>query len=394
MDQYIRMGNVRAISSRAMEGLAVEPPLAPVAPMGRLAAIDVVRGLALFGVMAINLIFEFRVSIFERSLPAIEAASPLDRALESFLIRAIDSKAFALFSLLFGLGLAIQFDRLADNRRTVLLLRRLTVLLAIGLVHLLLVWNGDILTEYALVGFVAMPFLFAPRWFLATSGLLFLGLYLTLPPLMSLPDPAWMANHISAARHVYVSGSFPEILVFRIRELPAIAPLHVAVFPRTLALFLLGAFIWRTGVLERAAENRGLLFGVAVGGLLLTIVAASTSLAPVTLALSYGAFIIGLVSTQFASRLLAWAAPLGRMVFTNYLAQSLIFGWVFYGYGLGLFGQVGTSAALSFGVAVYAAQAILSLWWLKWHTFGPVEWVWRSLMYGVFQPMRFSKAPI
>ena len=147
-------------------------------------------------------------------------------------------------------------------------------------------------------------------------------------------------------------------------------------------------------MLERAAENRGLLFGVAVGGLLLTIVAASTSLAPVTLALSYGAFIIGLVSTQFASKLLAWAAPLGRMVFTNYLAQSLIFGWVFYGYGLGLFGQVGTSAALSFGVAVYAAQAILSLWWLKWHTFGPVEWVWRSLMYGVFQPMRFSMAPI
>jgi uncharacterized protein len=162
--------------------LAVEPPSAPVASMDRLAAIDVLRGLALFGVMAINLIFEFRVSIFERFLPAIEATSPLDRALESFLIRAIDSKAFALFSLLFGVGLAIQFDRLVDNRGTVLLLRRLTVLLAIGLVHLILVWNGDILTEYALAGFVTLPLLFAPRWFLATSSLLFLGPLPDAPP--------------------------------------------------------------------------------------------------------------------------------------------------------------------------------------------------------------------
>jgi uncharacterized protein len=222
---------------------------------------------------------------------------------------------------------------------------------------------------------------------------LFLGLYLTLLPLVSFPDPAWMADHISAARHVYGTGSFMEVLAFRINELTAIAPLHVAVFPRTLALFLLGAFIWRTGVLRHASENRWLLFGVAFAGLLLTVVAAANALAPVTLALSYGAFIIGLVTTQFGSRLLSWAAPLGRMAFTNYLAQSLTFGLVFYGYGLGLFGQIGAFAALSFGIAVYAAQAIMSWWWLKWHSFGPVEWLWRSLMYGVRQPMRLAKAP-
>jgi uncharacterized protein len=127
--------------------LAVKPPSGPVAPIDRLAAVDVLRGVALFGVMAINLVFEFRVSIFERFLPAIEATSPLDRAVETFLIWTMDSKAFALFSLLFGVGLAIQFDRLASNRRTVLLLRRLTVLLMIGVAHLILVWNGDILTD-------------------------------------------------------------------------------------------------------------------------------------------------------------------------------------------------------------------------------------------------------
>jgi uncharacterized protein len=311
-----------------------------------------------------------------------------------FLMLAVDSKAFALFSVLFGVGLAIQFDRLADNRRTVLLLRRLTVLLAIGLAHLVLVWNGDILTEYALAGFVALPFLFGSRWLLGLSGLLLLGLFLALPPLLSLPDPAWMAAHVSAARHVYGTGGFMDVLAFRIGELPAIAPLHVGVFPRTVGLFLLGAFIWRTGVLQRASEYRGLLFGIAFAGLVLTFAAGGNTLAPVILALSYGAFIIGLVTTQSGSRLLAWAAPLGRMAFTNYLAQSLIVGWIFYGYGLGLFGRVGTSCALALGIAVYAVQAILSQRWLKRHNFGPVEWLWRRLMYGVPLPMRFSNAAV
>jgi uncharacterized protein len=76
------------------------------------------------------------------------------------------------------------------------------------------------------------------------------------------------------------------------------------------------------------------------------------------------------------------------MAFTNYLAQSVIFGWIFYGYGLGLFGGLGAAAALAIGIAVYAAQAVASTWWLKRHRFGPVEWFWRSLMYGARQDMR------
>jgi uncharacterized protein len=124
-------------------------------PAERIDALDVLRGLALFGVLAINLVTGFRVSIFEQFLSDAGATSPLDRAVEAFLILAIDMKAFAVFSLLFGVGLAIQFERLAGNpRRTLLLARRLLVLLAIGLIHLFLIWNGDILTEYALAGFV------------------------------------------------------------------------------------------------------------------------------------------------------------------------------------------------------------------------------------------------
>ncbi|GAC1623010.1 MAG: hypothetical protein NVS4B4_07830 [Bradyrhizobium sp.] len=249
------------------------------------------------------------------------------------------------------------------------------------------------MTEYALAGLVVLPFLFGPRWLLMTAGLVFAGIYLTayLTRLLPLPDTTWLLGHILEARRVYGTGGFFDELSFRIRELRPIVSLHIWVFPRTLALFLLGAFIWRTGVLKRTGAGRELPFGVALAALILTI-DAGRALATVTLALAYGAFIIGFVSTPLGERVLGWAAPLGRMAFTNYLAQSLIFGWAFYGYGFGLFGRLGIVAALALGVAVYVAQVIFSRWWLKRYNFGPVEWVWRTLMYGQLQPMNRSTA--
>ncbi|MBV8696937.1 DUF418 domain-containing protein [Bradyrhizobium sp.] len=361
----------------------------PLAPADRLTGIDILRGIALFGVMAINLVFEFRVSIFQEFSGPDRTASPLDQMVERALDQAVELKAFALFSLLFGVGVAIQFERLSADRRRVLLLRRLLVLLAIGLVHLTLIWDGDILTEYALAGLVVLPFLFGPRWLVGVSALAFLFLYLSdcLFKLVPLFDKFWIAHHVIEAAHVYGAGGFSEILAFRIGEISAIARLHVWVFPRTLALFLIGAFVWRSGVLQRASDHRSLIVGAGLVALVVTI-GAGKSLATVTLAFAYACFIIAAASTPLGSKLLGWAAPLGRMSFTNYLMQSLIFSFVFYGYGLGLFGKLGAATALTLGVAVYVAQVIISRWWLARFNFGPVEWLWRSLMYGRKQPMR------
>ena len=110
-------------------------------------------------------------------------------------------------------------------------------------------------------------------------------------------------------------------------------------------------------------------------------------LGTILLALGYGAAIIGIANLESGKRLLGWAAPLGRMAFTNYLAQSVIFGWIFYGYGLGLFGRLGVTSALAIGVAVYIGQVFFSAWWLRRYRYGPVEWLWRTLMYGAAQPM-------
>jgi len=368
----------------------------PIAPSERIDAIDVLRGIALFGVMAINITMVFRVSIFEQFLSHTPPVSTLDRTVETILTLAVDLKAFALFSLLFGIGLAIQFERLVKSeRRTLLLVRRLVVLLLFGLIHLCLIWNGDILTEYALAGFIVLPLLFGPRWLLAFAALASLGLYLAMqafPPPGLWPGTAAMRQDVAEAHRIYATGGFLDVLAFRLREIPLFASLHAYIFPRTIGLFLLGAFAWRAGIL-RTPPHR-LLFTIAATGiglgaaLILFHAGRFAGGGRIGALIGYGAAIIATANLARGKTWLGWAAPLGRMAFTNYLAQSIIFGWIFYGYGLGLFGQLGVSSALAIGIAVYIAQVLFSARWLRRYRYGPVEWLWRSLMYGVAQPMR------
>jgi uncharacterized protein len=387
-------------------------PPRPTGPSERIDAIDVLRGLALLGVVTINVVTIFRVSIFEQFLfpkPPLSFSS-VDSVIETILTLAVELKALALFSLLFGAGLAIQFERLANSeRRTSLLVRRLVVLLAFGLIHLCLIWNGDILTEYALAGFIVLPFLFGPRWLLAFAALAFLGLYLKMqvfPPPGLWPGTAAMSQDVVEAHRIYATGSFLDVLAFRLREIPLFAALHAYIFPRTIGLFLLGAFAWRTGILRN--PPRHLLFSIAAACIVLgaasilshaggfiaggsiaggRIAALANPLGTILLALGYGAGIIGIANLKRGKSLLGWAAPLGRMAFTNYLAQSVILGWIFYGYGLGLFGRLGVTSALTIALAVYAGQVVFSAWWLRHYRYGPVEWLWRTLMYGSAQPM-------
>jgi uncharacterized protein len=372
---------------------AVEGAGAPVDPRRRLASIDALRGLALFGVLAINLETEFRVSIFRqfvRVVPDHGLNALVDGALDLF----VHMKASALFSLLFGVGLAIQFERLGPTgRRALLLTRRLLVLLVFGLIHLVLIWNGDILTEYAVAGLVVLPFLFGPTSIIACGAVIFLSVYVLqpiLPTLAAFPDKTMPSALVSRADQVYPSGSFTQVLALRITELPALLPLHTYVFPRTLGLFLLGALCWRAGLFGEIAARKKWLWLVAVlgvaGGLMLHVLKFarphSELASPVVLALGYAALVVAVEQTSVGHRSLRWAEPLGRMAFTNYILQSAILGFIFYGYGLGLFGKLGSFAGLFLVFAVYIAQIIIiSRFWLARCSYGPIEWLWRALMY-------------
>jgi uncharacterized protein len=208
------------------------------------------------------------------------------------------------------------------------------------------------------------------------------------PPAGLFPSTETITRHVADATRIYATGGFLDVLAFRLREIPLIAPLHAFIFPRTIGLFLLGAFAWRAGLLQNAPGRLLWIAAPCIGLGAALILSGAEALGTILLALGYAAAIIGIANLASGEKLLGWAAPLGRMAFTNYLAQSLIFGWIFYGYGLGLFGRLGVASALAIGLAIYAGQVLFSAWWLRRYLYGPVEWLWRTLMYGVAQPMR------
>jgi uncharacterized protein len=325
------------------------------------------------------------------------------------IVAVLEFKAITVFSLLFGAGLAVFAGRAHVGGVSPLrfLARRLLVLLAFGLVHLLLVWNGDILTLYAVCGFLILPLLRLPPMALVVAGVVAFAVPHIWPWLV--PEPGegavyWLAE--DAAR-VYRTGTPAEVLAYRWRETRLLVlPLLVAILPRTLGLMALGAAAWKAGVLRDPGRHGRLLLAVAVvGGLVgatataASVYSASTgaphgfpdtlvavgSSAP--LALAYTACLLLTLRSPALLRLATPFAAVGRMALTNYLTQSVVLSLLFYGYGLGLYGRTGSAAAAGIGLALCALQAAFSVEWLRRFRFGPAEWLWRTLTYGRPQPV-------
>jgi uncharacterized protein len=378
------------------------PIAAAIQPRDRIDAIDAVRGVALFGVLVVNVLTAFRISLFQQFLrdPPHEA-NGLDRFVESLVSFGFEMKAFSLFSILFGLGLAMQFERFSRSGHPFYFLgRRLIALLVFGAIHLLLIWNGDILTEYALAGLVVLPLLRLSRSSLAAIAVGVLTLYgvlAVLPPLVPSPGPGALAQHVADANNVLAHGSFLEILKFEFREIELLLPLHVSVFPRTVGLFVFGALIWRSGVIQQVRDSDGVFGFVAAIGILVGVTLTSRAgdpflqrLAPVVLAIGYGSLIVWIAQIEGIRPLLAPFASVGRMAFTNYILQSVVFSCIFLGYGFGLFGRMGAALALLLVAIVYSLQAAFSTFWLSRFQFGPLEWLWRTITYNRIQQMRIG----
>ncbi|HEY3441355.1 MAG TPA: DUF418 domain-containing protein [Paludibaculum sp.] len=350
----------------------------PLSTPERYAPLDVLRGAALFGVLIVNLLTLFRVSLLAHiTQPGTDFVSTLVGVL-------IEFKAFTLFTLLFGVGVGVQAERASARGGAALFLtRRFLVLLVIGLVHLVLIWNGDILTLYGVCGLLLIPMLRLPVMALAAAGAaLAIGSYFGALP-VHLPGADAMQAQAGAAVRVYGGGGWREVLLFRWQEtLRFILPLLILTLPRTLGVMMLGVAAWRWDIFTRRRMYLWtLLFAGGVIGAAGTVLHSDLA-SQIPLAFAYAAVV------------LLWApgAPLlaagGRMALTNYLMQSVVFSLVFYGYGLGLFGRLGVLPTALGGVIFYAVQLVISWAWLERFQFGPVEWLWRSLTYGRRQPMQ------
>ncbi len=394
----------------------------------RLEHLDVLRGFALLGILLVN--FQF----FTRPLQAIVLGSGAELSgLDLVAAEAVrvlgEGKFYPLFSMLFGAGFALMLERARARQAPFwgLYLRRLIVLFLFGLGHLLLIWSGDVLLVYSLSAFV-MILLFrnTPLRRLWKWAIVFWSLPLLLMWLGSLSieaarlDPAVHAEvmasfeadraqadeAVARAAQIHAEGSYVENVAQRARDMEFLLTFAPFWIPPFLGFFLLGRWLIATGRLRDPDEHRPWLrrwraWGLSAG---LPLAAAAAWLMHgqdltmpslqmafgMTLATVAGVFVsLGYLSAVTLSwRRLSFLAPAGRMALTNYLLQSLFWTWVFCGYGLGLWGQVSPAGQVPLAVVFFAAQVVVSRWWLARFRFGPAEWLWRTLTYLRLQPMR------
>ena len=396
------------------------PTLEPVRAGERVTAVDVLRGFALLGILLVN--FGGKVGAW---LPS------MDRAVQTGLDLLVTESFYPLFSFLFGLGLALQLTRARGAGLVHLYLRRLLVLFLIGTVHSLLIWDGDILVQYAMLGVLLIPLHRLPSRGVLLVALLLMAFQFGQSRVREAVE-GWhstpererdreLATGLREERYrvegnlelrAEEDGSWRDNLESRWHKYSRkvnryLHPLS-ALGADYLLLFVLGLYVGRRRLLEQARSHRRGLAVVAVVGAIAALVGnalprwypdvgAEAELA-LWMAANYGMtmfYIAGLTVLaargRRAAQNLSVLGPVGRMGLTNYLLQSLVMTFLFFPYGIGI-PDLGATLRLLVDLGFFfLVQVPLSHWWLARYRFGPAEWVWRSLTYGRFQPMRLGE---
>lgn len=388
----------------------------PIADRERADVLDALRAFALLGIL-VSHVPDFTGYTF---LPASERAllDPLgiDPLVASSLVLFIREKFLSLFSLLFGIGFAIQLDS-AARRGTPFgwrFGRRLAALFVIGIAHAA-IWYGDILKDYAVLG---LALLASCRWPLRRvlfAAAILLAARLAWPPLAySVSMAAGLSHHGASPAQAFANGAtglsrgfFRENL--GLVGLKALQMIYEGRFLTILTMFFIGAWIGRTGLHRDLGRHRKLLvFVVATCGLAGVLASAAqvpfeaaTNAFPPTrewvafqslVAIAAPALCLGYASA-FALAWVAWdggvlrkLAPVGRTALSSYIAQTLFctvaFEWLGLGRGLGAVGCM-TAALLIFSI-----QCVLARAWLQHFRFGPLEWIWRCATYGEIIALR------
>lgn len=406
---------------------------APVRTNERINIMDALRGIAILGIFIANLGAGF--SFYDSSLNNVGPYfHKLDHTFRFWEHVFIEGKFYSIFSLLFGWGMALQLKRSEINGLTPVkfMRRRLGFMFLLGLAHLLLLWTGDIVAFYALLGFV---FLWMRKW---NDRKLFISaiVMLCLPVLIYFLRTKWNVL-LAPAGLLFTTGEkidtaltgskgFEEFLInlktgnyfFQLKSLVAgvfyrFGDLIFQSRPlKVLGMFILGYLLGRNDRYKTILANKQLLWMVAGAGLLIGLpanyqlsklmetglyyqlkiegvyqsIAYALGVAP--LALAYVALFFLFAQTAIGKKVVGILQPVGKMAFTNYISHSIIGTIVFYGAGFGLAREVGPVYYTSFALLVFIGQIILSTVWLKYFNYGPIEWLWRSATYKKWQPFK------
>ncbi len=397
--------------------MASPSAILPTQPGERLASLDVLRAFALLGILVVNMMsFAYTVEFVP---PAQRWPAWWDQAAAGIVDALFAGKFNSLFSFLFGIGFFLQLERLKlrGSSGTALYVRRLLVLFVLGALHALLVWEGDVLHIYAVLGL----FLLLMR---GASNKVVLGvmtLCLFYPTFDSIYNfytigPEEMAElqadfvpRVEALNHALIGGSYWEATTERFelrRWIWGDWRRGLSSFPLFFTTMLLGFWVARAGYIRDTAHRRkflkkALIWCLAIGlgcgvtmaiavrfvvpfqvsplGVLLT---AMYSFGRPPLMLGYAIALVLLMDAGRLRRFFNWLTFVGRMPLTNYLAQSVICTLLFCGYGFGLINKIDPAAALLLSLGIWGLQIPISVLWFRRFRFGPAEWLWRVTTYG------------
>lgn len=421
-------------------------PLTPINASERLPVIDALRGFAVLGILIMNVKASSFPSAFE-DLFVQRFDWIADKITYWGLEFLFHGKFFTMFTLLFGLGMAVQMSRaIAKNSEKnfpMVYVRRLLLLLVIGFIHDVFVWYGLVLLWYPVVGFLLLAFRKFKPGLMVTLGIVFIlltGGVSTLWYVLSRPaappaqvrqttqkqektnadkqeaDKQKRQEKCSAEITLYKEGGYARIVKDRLGRVPSTLKRNLSIGCYILGMFMLGTWAWRKGVFHDIKKHYKLikkvfLYSLFIGFIFTGIMLQGRILGGIpdpplwmyfTLStvrwVGYSAFTVFYVSGFLLlyrkvsfKRFVKPIEAVGRAALSNYIFQNMMASFIFYSYGLGLIGDTRPVVNVFICFVIFAVQIPLSIWWMRRFRFGPVEWLWRTLTYGKLQPMRIEK---
>ena len=400
----------------------LEPTPTPASE--RVFSLDVVRGTALLGILIMNMP-AFSSSFFKGASGVLRWSGLWDRLVETLRDVLCSGKFNSMFSMLFAVGFTLQLQRLEQRdpaHAVTIYCRRLFWLLIFGVLHAGIFWTGDVLHMYALLGLLLLGLRHCSDrviLVLIVASLLYSPAVEIVRMYTTTLEDAYAANAFyqiweASNDAAYGRGTFLQAAREHSREMisaytaPENLLFNVGFYVQLLTTMLIGLLVGRHQLLQRAhallpqlqrVQHVALIIGLLTGTLfgvfelaidnpaLPTPVGVIADLCygvcRVTLMICYVAVLVKLSHEDRWRSVLQRIALVGRMPLTNYLAQTLLSTFLFYGWGLGWWNQVSPLGNIALAFAIFiGVQIPLSTWWLQRHSLGPMEYLWRRLTYG------------
>ncbi len=389
--------------------------IAPTSSKQRIAILDVIRGFAIFGILLANIQSWSGYKFISFGTIALLPHYEYDNLLHYLFMFFIDTKFYALFSILFGIGFYLQFAKYRQNQDEFIptYRRRLSFLMLFGAIHAFF-WSGDILFIYGAIGFIFILFRNLQPKQIFWSAVVLYYIWLLYDLVISLYFPeAFSYKHLShktypdispeGLTYIFQHGSFYEVLQANWHNLYY---RYIDLIPsgrlfKVLALFLFGYYLMSINYFTKYARSLKLFFiyflfgsiftyiSYEVGGHMAEFSINSANLlykflaitGQIFLALSYINLLTLLYEKSFFTKILHLFSYVGKMSFTNYLSHTLFGYLIFYPFFGAYFGKIDLFTLFFIAIGVYTIQILFSYIWLKYFKFGPLEWVWRCLTY-------------